>query len=145
MGEGAWNRQANPVEVLEVWGQTPLEQEEQARAAVQQRCRGCSHCVPQELGEAGLLLRHSRAASHSCCLKRVEGGRTNVQGETVGVFFPCSPWAQVPVQSDLSGSGSTLLFLAADLTLQAVWRWEQLQGCWWVAEEHLLCCGVELV
>lgn len=114
LGEGIWNRQANPVELLEVWGTNCPgaggSRREQARSAVQQRCHGCSHWpVPRNWGEAGLVLRHSRAASHSCCLKRVEGGRINVQGENSGCgVFPVL--LGLRFLFILGGSGSTLLF-----------------------------------
>lgn len=120
----------------------PWGRREQARSAVQQRCHGCSHWrVPRSWGEAGLVLRHSRAASHSCCLKRVEGGRINVQGENSGCgVFPVL--LGLRFLFILGGSGSTLLFLAAGLTLQAVWRGSSSRGAggW----QRSISCAVEL-
>lgn len=129
MGEGIWNRQANPVELLEVWGTNSPGAGGSRHVLLSSRdvMDAPTGVFPRNWGEAGLVLRHSRAASHSCCLKRVEGGRINVQGENSGCgVFPVI--LGLRFLFILSGSGSTLLFLAADLTLQAVWRWSSSRG-----------------
>lgn len=93
---------------------------------------------------------------HTVAVWRHSGWRKNKcsGGKPLG-FFPCNTWAQVPVQSDFEQRGSTLLFLEAHLTLQqfpgslvtgtAPSEGTWTEGCWWVAQEPLLCCEDELV